>query len=372
LKSIEQTVKHYEIAFDNWQIGLNEPTKREIKHRSTLIWNIKSIRARQQLLITCSSGSTPFGTFHVTRDPVDNTNTPGSNEKSFITTNLPPFFFHRPCLLRVGVSSMKAQQVDDLLGIVSKVVEYCLTTVGEDFKRQLENVDASPRHSFPLLSASSRKEVHTLSRKTNSELHLILQCTLAFMVVMLSTGSRPTEIARLKRDDFSWYEDPPRPLVHRFTGKNGNQRRTTKDIYTTVVPDKDISKCSLVHLSRYMALTEPTCQRFVFILRFQNTTSDDSRSQLTMILRRFTAVIETLFVIQNGKGLGQKKLHIFRSVCTRKLSNVSCGAEAINQFIGWKTGTMMTYFTDVRSFALNSTASYRLVGPTKEIRYKNK
>jgi len=44
-------------------------------------------------------------------------------------------------------------------------------------------------------------------------------------------------------------------------GKNGNQRGTTEDIYAVVVPDKDISKCSLVHLSRYMALTEKTNQR---------------------------------------------------------------------------------------------------------------
>jgi len=35
LTSIKQTIRHYEIAFDNWQIGLNEATKKEIKHRST-------------------------------------------------------------------------------------------------------------------------------------------------------------------------------------------------------------------------------------------------------------------------------------------------------------------------------------------------
>jgi len=101
LKSIEQTVRHYEIAFGNWNIELNEATKREIKHRSTLIWNVESTRSRQQL------------------------------------------------------TSMKVQQVDDLLETVPKAVEYCLTAVGEDFKRQLENIDVAPRSAFPLLSEAT-------------------------------------------------------------------------------------------------------------------------------------------------------------------------------------------------------------------------
>jgi len=49
LKSIEQIAGHYEIAFDNWQIELHEPAKREIKHRRTMIWSSESARARQQL-----------------------------------------------------------------------------------------------------------------------------------------------------------------------------------------------------------------------------------------------------------------------------------------------------------------------------------
>jgi len=81
-----------------------------------------------------------------------------------------------------------------------------------------------------------------------------------------------------------------------------------------------------------------------------------------MIMRCFTAVIETLIVIQNRKGLGNKKLHIFRSVRTRKLSNSSCGADEINRFIGWTTSTMMTYYADARSFALNSVTPYILAG----------
>jgi len=50
--------------------------------------------------------------------------------------------------------------------------------------------------------------------------------------------------------------------VHGLTGENENQRGATKYANATVVPDKDISKCSLVHLSRSTALTE-TNQRVI-------------------------------------------------------------------------------------------------------------
>ena len=308
LKSIDQTVRRYEIAFDNWRVELTDEVKREIKHKRDLIWKTGKARVHQQL------------------------------------------------------SSMKVQQVEEMIQLIPSVVEYCLT--GDDFKEHLKRIDDSPKDAFSLLSEASRKEIHTLSRKTTSELQLILQCTLAFMCLLKSTGARSTEISRLKRDDISWYDDPPRLLVHRFTGKTGSKRGMTKDIYTTVVPDKDISKCSLVHLSRYMVLieNEPTCTNYVFGLGFPNKLTGDSRSRLTMIMRRFTSVVETLVVIRNRKGLGKKKLHIFRSVCTRKLSNSSCGADEINLFIGWTTGTMLNYYADPKSFALNSVTPYLLAG----------
>lgn len=104
-----------------------------------------------------------------------------------------------------------------LLEIDPKVVNHCLTTVGDDFKRQLANVDAAPRYSFPMLSEATRKEIHTLSSKTGSDLQLILQSTLAFMSMMISTGARPTEITRLNRDDLTWFQDPSRLLVRRST-----------------------------------------------------------------------------------------------------------------------------------------------------------
>ena len=94
-------------------------------------------------------------------------------------------------------------------------MNHCLTTVGDDFKRQLANVDAAPRYSFLMLSEATRKEIHTLSPKTGRDLQLILQCTLAFMSMMISTGARPTENTTLNRDDLNWFQDPPRLLVHR-------------------------------------------------------------------------------------------------------------------------------------------------------------
>jgi len=96
-------------------------------------------------------------------------------------------------------------------------------------------------------------------------------------------------------------------------GKNGNQRGTTEDIYAVVVPDKDISKCYLVHLSRYMALTENelTCQRFLFGLGFESKSSTDSRSHFTMMMRPMTAVIKTLFIFQNCLGLVVKNCTYF-------------------------------------------------------------
>ena len=96
-------------------------------------------------------------------------------------------------------------------------MNYCLTTAGNDFKRQLANIDAAPRYSFPLLSETARKEIHAPSPKTGSDLQLNLQCTLAFMSMKLSTGARPTENTRLNRDDLTWFQDPPRLLVHRST-----------------------------------------------------------------------------------------------------------------------------------------------------------
>jgi len=44
------------------------------------------------------------------------------------------------------------------------------------------------------------------------------------------------------------------------------------------------------------------------------------------------------------------------------MSNASCSADEINQFVGWKTGTMMNYYADARSFALNSVTPYLLAG----------
>ena len=113
-----------------------------------------------------------------------------------------------------------------------------------------------------------------------------------------------------------------------------------------------------------MALTENelTCQRFLFGLGFESKSSTDSRSHFTMMMRPMTAVIKTLFIVQNGLGLGGKKLHIFRSICTLNMSNALCSANEINQFVGWKTGTMVNYYADARSFALNSVTAYLLAG----------
>jgi len=44
------------------------------------------------------------------------------------------------------------------------------------------------------------------------------------------------------------------------------------------------------------------------------------------------------------------------------MSNALCSADEINQFVGSKTGTIMNYYADARSFALNLVTPYLLAG----------
>ena len=311
-KSIDQTIAVYMIAFRDWSIKINdEGTTKDIGQRRRLVWE------------------------------------PEQRQRQYEN------------------SKVKAQQVNDLLPMIPLVLDYCVNQ--HDFKQQLIDIDNSERTAYPSLSEATRKEIHTLTRKTDSELHRILLNSAAYLSVMVATGSRPTELAKVKMKDVTWEDE--KVLIRRITAKDGKKRGSIKSIYCAVVPNKVLKHCTVVHLSRHLSQQELLDDEdYVFAYGFSKKANQSEVSFFTMITRRLTAMIEAVFIIQNGVGIGGgnggKKLHIFRSICTRLLSDRGHGSAGIECHIGWSSSTMQQHYQDQRSASLHRTTLYTLGGRT--------
>ena len=304
--SVDQTITLYEIVFRDWSVQIDESTTNEIKQRRRLLLEPAARHRHHQ-----------------------NTDT-------------------------------KNKQVDELLPMIPFVLEYCIDQ--QNFKEQLVDIDNSARSSFPNLSEATRKEIHTLTRKTDSELYRILLNTAAYLSVMVVTGSRPSELAKIKMKDVSWEVD--RLLIHRTTAKDGKKRGSVKSVWCAIVPNKKLKLCAVVHLARHLACQQLRDDHYVFANGFTKKANQSEVSFITMITRRLTAVIEALFIIHNGVGIGGgnggKKLHIFRSICTRQLTNCGHASSDVQDHIGWNSSTMHVHYQHAKAAALHRKTSFSL------------
>jgi integrase len=212
-RSVNQVVTLFQVAFRDWGIELNDDTVKRMGNQRRLVWETAARKIQ-----------------------FENT--------------------HK-----------KSQQVDNLIPLIPKVVEYSIEQ--KEFKERHKEMDEKPRSAFLAVASSIRDEIHTLCGKEAVELQRIVRNAIVYVLVLVTTGCRPKEGAKIRMRDITWHND--KVLIHRTTKqtRQGNQCGAVKSIWCSIVPNEKLKYCAVVHLTRHLSQQQLSEDDYVFAYGFQ-------------------------------------------------------------------------------------------------------
>lgn len=242
------------------------------------------------------------------------------------------------------------------------LVKYLSETEPAAFRAQLRS---AARAEAPV-AASSQSEMLTVANKNDTELREVLVRTRAFVSLLRATGMRGGTAVLLERENFQCTDDGA-ILVRRMERKSGSVAKVERPVYVCVVPGTDPALDPLIHLAEYLrvARDDPTARRWMFAAGFAPRGADDKSmvSFCTMVQRRYIAVLHAVAMgVGLRDGLGVKKLHAFRVMCTNLLDAKGATAAEREAHIGWRTTTQTKYYSSLKHRALNARTAYLLAG----------
>ena len=257
-------------------------------------------------------------------------------------------------------STNKTSQFERFESVWPQFIEYMTSTKPEVFQEHLKAITSIRGGNVP---ASLFSELIVLSNKSNDELKRLLLRTRALSSLLRSTGMRGTTAISLTLDDFSEVVDQPgQVLIHRIEKKCGSVRNAEKSVYVCLAPHKNPRLDPLIHLAEYLT----DCNsKLIFAEGFTAKQGQDEVSFKAMIQRRFISTLTAVAIaIQQPTLFDEKKLHLFRIMCTNVLD--SCGATAAERetHLGWKSTIETRHYTSPKFSALNSRTPYLLAGRT--------
>jgi hypothetical protein len=258
--------------------------------------------------------------------------------------------------------SAKVQQFDSVEPVWSTMVEYLLGTSAADFRAHLRAV-VNNRLDHEGIAETSFQEMITVANKSDEGLLAVMRCSLAYASLLRSTGMRSITGLDLTLNDYGEQAEGE-VLLTRVEHKVCSVRNVDKTVYAKVVPNKEPSQCTLVHLARFFA-QEPGLPDRPFTLGFTSRKHGKRRTDSSKPVQvRFIAVLHAVAIacgLPNGLS-GDKKLHLFRVMSENILATRGATPRAREDFIGWTNSVQSANYSVLRLRAKQSNCAYLLAG----------
>mmetsp|Transcript_2885 Transcript_2885/g.6104 ORF Transcript_2885/g.6104 Transcript_2885/m.6104 type:complete len:590 (-) Transcript_2885:874-2643(-) len=200
------------------------------------------------------------------------------------------------------------------------------------------------------ISKSNKVELARLLNKTNNYLRRFLLAVRAFLSLLRSTGMRCIEAWTLKRSDFEELENGE-VLLKRSSSKCGSKRNISKRIYCKIVPNSDKKLCTLIHLAEYVRHV-PDENSYLFLHGFIQY-NPHTTSYRAVAFTKYVSVFE-MICNKVGINLGNRKVHLIRTLTTNILGEQGVASSEIQKFIGWSTSIMDVHYCNDKAISINS------------------
>ncbi len=148
-------------------------------------------------------------------------------------------------------------------------------------------------------------------------------------------------------------------LLKRIERKCGKTRNCSKPVYVKLVPHKVAEVCPLIHIARHISNNSFRPNDQIFAIGFTRKEQQSDEAFAKCIQRRFIAVLHAVFIaVGKVDGIGEKKLHIFRTMCENDLGSLGIRSSERQEYIGWSDGAQMQNYSLIKHRALNSSIPY--------------
>mmetsp|Transcript_2897 Transcript_2897/g.6148 ORF Transcript_2897/g.6148 Transcript_2897/m.6148 type:complete len:423 (-) Transcript_2897:874-2142(-) len=214
------------------------------------------------------------------------------------------------------------------------------------FRNDIQMVGSSEHK----ISKSNQVELARLLNKPNNYLRRFLLAVRAFLSLLRSTGMRCIEAWALKRSDFEELENGE-VLLKRSSSKCGSKRNISKRIYCKIVPNSDKKLCTLIHLAEYVRHV-PDENSYLFLHGFIQY-NPHTTSYRAVAFTKYVSVFE-MICNKVGINLGNRKVHLIRTLTTNILGEQGVASSEIQKFIGWSTSIMDIHYCNDKAIAINS------------------
>ena len=255
----------------------------------------------------------------------------------------------------------KAKQYDSVEPIWGSMVNYLVSTSAVDFRTHLRSL-VNNRGSHEGVAESSFQEMNTVANKSDEGLLAVMRCTLAYASLLRSTGMRSITGLDLKLIDFETL-DGGEVLLTRVEHKVGSVRNCDKTVYAKIVPAKDPTQCTLVHLARYFVGAEQLPVN-PFTLGFTRKHGKERTDFSKPVQTRYISLLNAVAIacgLPNGLS-GSKKLHLFRVMSENVLATRGARPTEREDFIGWTNSVQSSNYSVLKVRAKQSNCPYLLAG----------
>lgn len=158
-------------------------------------------------------------------------------------------------------------------------------------------------------------------------------------------------------------------------GKDGRKKNSYRTCWSRVVPHVDPQRCALARLGVYLVFLHARMRvrtmipyPFMYGMRQMKTIAYNSLSreyQLAdvRVKKKLTGLLEGYaHFLGMARGIGVKKLHVFRSLCVTALARAKVSAPERYMHLGWRVGIETQHYHEAQSVALTINAPFVLAG----------